>query len=356
MRTLVQMLEYRRPHGSGSERKFINRFIRPLPGIRTDAGGNYYLQIGENPRVLWSAHTDSVHSSSGKQRIVMDDKHIIKLSSRENANCLGADNAAGVWMLLELIKTNMPGLYVFHRQEESGGVGSSFFAKNMKHLLTGIEAAIAFDRRGTRSIITHQWSGQTASTKFATTLADLLGMDHQPDSGGTFTDTASYADQISECTNISVGFYSEHSKNESLDVAYLYELRNAVVALNPADLHCERTPGDDGDTWSRYWGDETWYSGYGSSSGYSGSSLYGKYSGTQDYDKSPTALAAVSDNDDDYEPYDNYGPLTAGRDFDRLVQLCKKYPEEVADYLESGGATPDDIETHIARALGIYGS
>lgn len=329
MKALVRMLEYRRPHGSASERKFINRFIRPL-GVKTDAHGNYYLKIGDNPRVLWSAHTDSVHKHSGKQRIVMTHDNIIKLRKGETACCLGADNAAGIWMLREMIMSGVPGLYVFHRQEESGGIGSSYFAEKMRHMLTGIDAAIAFDRRGTKSIITHQWVGMTASNRFATTLAELLNMDHRPDDTGSFTDTASYADIISECTNVSVGFQNEHCKTESLDVSYLIELRDAFVNINPNDLHCERTPGDSGDRWGySRWFDSDYESRYD----------LGNYKGS----------SKSNDNHDTYEPYE---PLTNGSDYARLEQLARKYPEHVADFLEMNGISAEEIEEHIWQSMG----
>jgi hypothetical protein len=297
-----------------------------------------------------------VHRHSGKQRIVMTDQHVIRLARNEKANCLGADNAAGVWMLREMILSGVPGLYVFHRKEESGGDGSRYFAKNNRELFKSCQAAIAFDRRGTRSIITHQFAGMTASRNFATTLAGLIGMDHEPDDGGTFTDTASYSDLISECSNISVGFFNEHSATESLDVPYLIELRNAMVEINPEDIVCERDPGDHG--YSRYWGASEYYSGYGSSSGYStGYSNYGhrsSYSVTSRGTAKADSYYSRWDDEEDDEDEAFREPLTTGADYQRLVDLCKKYPEEVADYLESSGCGPEDVEDHIWNSLG-YG-
>ena len=247
-RDLVSMLEYKRPHGSKTERKFINRFIKSLPvKISTDGYGNLFAVVGDNPDVMWCAHTDTVHTTPGKQRVELsaDGTHIY-LPAGERSNCLGADNAAGVWMLRELILANVPGLYCFFRNEELGGLGSQYFASTHGDLLTGIKYAIAFDRRGTESIITWQVCGRSCSDAFAVALAKQLGMGHSPDDGGTFTDTASFVDIIPECTNVSVGFKNEHNAAEILNVSYLFALRDAMLNVSVSDLPAERAPGDDG--------------------------------------------------------------------------------------------------------------
>jgi hypothetical protein len=308
---LIAMLTYRRPHGSKSEKEFIKRFITSL-GAEADAVGNRYLRVGNNPRVLWSAHTDSVHLTGGRQRIASK-RAIMKLSKHEKtSNCLGADNAAGVWMLREMILAGVPGLYVFHRQEETGGKGSLHFAKENRHLLDGIQAAIAFDRRGTQSIITHQGWGMTASDGFATSLAYAIGMDHKPDDTGIFTDTANYSDIIAECSNVSVGFASEHSTNETLDLMYLMELRDAMVSIDLSNLVIEREPGDDG------------------------------------YSRNFRYQSRFSDPLDTEERL----ALTSGSSFSRLRELCRARADDVADFLEMNGVTPEDIEDHIWSSLG----
>jgi putative aminopeptidase FrvX len=298
---LAEMLRYRRPHGSKSERRFINRFLRPL-GCESDDEGNLYLAVGDDPKILWSAHTDSVHRNPGKQKIVMRENKIKLASTESISNCLGADNAAGVWILTEMIRAKVPGLYVFHRQEESGGIGSQYFASTHTKMLAGMQAAIAFDRRRTKSIITHQWGGRTASDAFAKSLALHLGLDHKPDDGGTFTDTASYSEIIPECTNVSVGFENEHSAAETLDLPYLLDLRQAMVGFNQDQIVIERDPSVIEPQFGRY-------------GGYATTSL-------------------------------SYGH----RGYERLKSLCERYPGDVADFLEMVGIDPDEIEEHIASS------
>lgn len=241
--TIVEMLRYRRPTGSRTERTFIGEYLRPL-GLSQDKAGNLYRRIGDSP-VLWSCHTDTVHSKGGRQSVRLIDG--IATTTAAGSNCLGADCTAGVWLMAEMIRANRPGLYVFHRAEEIGGIGSSFIADKTPDLLAQSSVAIAFDRRGTGSIITHQAGGRCCSDAFAYSLGNALGMGHAPDAGGTFTDTANYMHLIRECSNLSVGYHNEHKAKESLDTGYLIDLRDALLSLDGRDLIVEREAGSEFD-------------------------------------------------------------------------------------------------------------
>jgi len=252
MPDLIEMLTYKRPAASKTERKFIRRFIDVLPGIEADQFGNRILQLGTAP-VLWSAHTDTVHRTAGKQSVYIShgtagDDRLVHLPPGSKSRCLGADNTAGVWMLLEMIESQVEGTYVFHRAEEKGGLGSKHIARTNPRLLDGIQMAIAFDRRGYGDIITHQ-SGMTASDTFAKALAEQIGMGHAPSEWGIFTDTDSYADLVPECTNVSAGFAHEHSSSEWLNIDYLYALRDAMLNVDVHKLPIRRQRGEDDLRW-----------------------------------------------------------------------------------------------------------
>lgn len=247
---VIEMHKYCRPAGSLTEKRFIREFLLPL-GAEYDNAGNLIKQIGENPRVLWSSHTDTVHNIAGFQYLATKGS-TLKLSKREKrSNCLGADDTAGVWLMMEMIRAGKEGLYIFHRGEEIGGIGSRFIAKHTPERLKGIEIAIAFDRRGTDSVITHQGT-RCCSDKFAESLAAGLAMKFKADSTGTFTDTANYTDLVAECSNLSVGYQSAHSSMEELNLQHLLELRQALLALDTSKLVVERKPGEV--EYKRYYG------------------------------------------------------------------------------------------------------
>jgi hypothetical protein len=226
---LLDMLQYRRPAGSKTERRFIADYIEPL-GVKRDDYGNLYKRIGNAP-VLWSCHTDSVHKEGGKQNIAIVHNHA-QLSFASRSNCLGADDAVGVYLMREMILAQRPGLYVFHRAEEIGGKGSQAIAFDTPELLAGIGFAVAFDRKGNGDVITHQAGGRCCSDAFANSLATALGGRYAPSDQGLFTDTANYTDLIGECTNVSVGYQHEHTTREAVDLAHVLDLREAALSLD----------------------------------------------------------------------------------------------------------------------------
>jgi hypothetical protein len=130
VRVLYEMLTYKRRDNSKTEEEFIETFIRPL-GVEEDAYGNLYKVIGETPIVLWSSHTDTVHAEGGRQQLELTEDGWLGIPEDGKSNCLGADCGAGVWIMVNMIGRGVPGLYVFHRGEESGGQGSTYFAKHM---------------------------------------------------------------------------------------------------------------------------------------------------------------------------------------------------------------------------------
>jgi putative aminopeptidase FrvX len=235
---LIEMLRARRPSGSKTEEKWIARWIDPLePEI--DGFGNRILRIGDAP-VLWSSHTDTVHRTPGNQRVNVR-KGIASVGGK--SNCLGADDTAGVWLMVQMARQGVPGLYVWHRAEEIGGLGSDWIALNTPELLDGIRFAIALDRKGASSVITHQFA-RCCSDDFADSLCRELGMGYMRDDTGLFTDTANYVDLVGECTNISVGYEHEHSPYETLDLEHADRLLAVLIGLDWRNLVEARHPGE----------------------------------------------------------------------------------------------------------------
>lgn len=286
---LMEMLQYKRPAGSMTEQRFIDRYIVPL-GAQPDGFGNYWLDVGDNPTLLFSSHTDTVHHEGGHQDVNIDDEGMIsavifaddeeeevlnvdeamkefaetgkfpkpKAKRTKLTNCLGADCTTGVWLMMEMIRAGVEGRYVFHREEETGGGGSSYVAKEEPQRLEGIQAAIAFDRKGYRSIITHQMMGRCCSDEFADSLAKALDMNYETDDTGTFTDTANYTELVGECTNISVGYFAQHGPTEEQDAEFALALRDALICSDFTNLVFKREPGED-DPNDPYYGWNTSY-------------------------------------------------------------------------------------------------
>lgn len=244
---LLEILSWARPHDSAIERAFCREYLDSFPGMTADAFGNRMLAIGPRPRIMWSCHVDTVARRGGQQDVGIDEDGIAHLCEGKPGMSLGADDGAGIWIMLNMIEACRPGLYLFHRGEEQGCLGSHWIQRNSPNLLKDIDAAIAFDRAGFGDIITHQSYGRTCSDAFAASLAAALnGLDpefrYAPDDTGVFTDTNEYAGIIPECTNLSVGYHNQHGPKETLDVDHCEKLLAAMLRLDTSPLVIERDP------------------------------------------------------------------------------------------------------------------
>lgn len=325
---LHDMLRTMRPEGSVTEDRFVAKWIKPF-GAKPDKFGNMVLRIGTDP-IMWSSHLDTVHNHGGLQPILVDeDKGLIKLHPKALSNCLGADDTAGVWLMVQMARAKRPGLYIWHRGEEIGGKGSAWIAANTPDLLTGIEYAIAFDRKGKDSIITHQWGGRCCSETFSQSLALELGMGMKSDSGGSFTDTANYTALVGECTNLSVGYTGQHGKCEDLDQNFLAWLLERLLVLDVNKLVAVRKPGEKEAKWSN-WG-----------RGNHGATTFGG---------STKKARRHSFKSDDKTFYRWRG---RGLEIDTVEALVEDYPEEIAAMLKGANYSVEFLRSAIEKHGGV---
>lgn len=255
--TLLEMLTWCRPHGTKADRQFRGQWIAPL-GARDDGHGNLWVHVGTGSRVLWSCHTDTVHRVSGRQRVEYHAATgLVVLPDKSPSNCLGGDDTVGVWLCREMIAAGVPGAYVFHYGEESGGIGSRAAARLSPGRFANYDVAIALDRGGTGDVVTHQFGGRTCSDVAAWSIAGLLhdaGLRGYAPTHGVYTDTAEYADIIPECTNVSVGYGRQHSPAEFVNVTHARRLRDALIAADWGQVDTARLPGDSDfvDVWEEW--------------------------------------------------------------------------------------------------------
>ena len=224
--------------------------------IVSDLGGVMYYTADHAPAAvlvsvgvsdtLFTCHLDTVHHADAIQDVVLDANLGVAYRPQGSQTPLGADDGAGIWLLLQMISAGVPGTYGFFFCEERGGIGASAMAAHHSSVLAPYKRAIAFDRRGKTNVITHQGMGRCCSDKFGAALAEALNIDsgfsYAPDDGGIYTDTAEFVHIIPECTNVSCGYQNEHSVQETLDVDHLVALRNVCVSLNWDTLPTERDP------------------------------------------------------------------------------------------------------------------
>ena len=226
------------PHGTEYELFDI------LPqNLDMDEYGNLFKKIGESD-VMFTSHLDTATSA------LTDIKHVIdgNIIKTDGKTILGADDKAGVTIMLYMIEKNIPGLYYFFLGEEVGCIGSKKVAEQHKvEKIPGINKVISFDRRGTNSIITFQASSRCCSDKFGESLSSMLNaveptFKYLTDPTGIYTDSAQFVKIYPECTNISVGYYSEHTFSERQDIEHLTKLAEACTKIDWNSLPVDRDP------------------------------------------------------------------------------------------------------------------
>jgi hypothetical protein len=240
-RKFIKLTRFTYPHGTESVLKAF------LPnGYKKDEWGNFYYVIGDCPTSMFTCHLDTACVESRKVNHVYSE-YIIRTDGK---TILGADDKAGMVVILTMIERNVPGLYYFFLGEEVGCIGSGHVAKNwpLNPFSKTINKVVSFDRRDTCSVITHQLYGRCCSEDFAKELSNRLNVAGDiklsPDDSGILTDSAQFVDLVPECTNISVGYNREHTTAEYQDIKYLNKLCKAVCKINWEDLPINRDPVD----------------------------------------------------------------------------------------------------------------
>lgn len=295
----IEMIKYRRPEGSRYQKKFCRRFLEPVFG-KPDAHGNYTLIVGDNPNIAFMAHHDTVHHSDSLQTVVIDGDFVVTTGK----DCLGADCTTGVYIILKMIEAQVPGVYVVHAAEEIGCKGSAALVAQHPAWIDTVKAAISFDRKGYDSIITHQLGGRCCSEAFSDSFAAILGGEFKSDPTGSYTDSNEYVGAIGECTNLSVGYFNQHTPNEAQDMAFMEELIEHLISADWSKLVFERKPGEEEQ--------EPFYNG-------------------KNYCRQFSTVDCYDDLD-----YSFKTELSSNEKLD-MMSVIKRYPEQVAEILNSFG-------------------
>lgn len=256
------------PHGT--EEELFPILFNTVDGLQKDEFGNLFIKIGDSD-VMFTSHLDTATSANTPVNHVFDGD-IIKTDGK---SILGADDKSGVTIMLYMIKNNIPGLYYFFLGEEVGCIGSKKVANVQKeNKIEGINKVISFDRRGTNSVITYQSGKRCCSDNFGKTLAAQLNQadgdfQYETDPTGVLTDSIQFIGIYSECTNISVGYQSEHTYSETQNIKHLEKLAESCLKVDWNSLPVERDPSvveykSYGSSWgSPGWDDYDDYYGYG---------------------------------------------------------------------------------------------
>ena len=244
--TFLSLVTKTYPHLPGSPHE--KEVLEFLPELTMDKFDNYYKIIEGDDTTMFTSHLDTA------DRTQVDTKLLSKMEDgdeyiyTDGTSILGADDKAGVAVMLYMMEHKIPGIYYFFIGEERGGIGSRDLASEYSSFdfLKNVKKCVSFDRRKTGSVITSQYGRVCCSNEFATALCkeyNKSGLNLSTDPTGVFTDSASFIDDISECTNVSVGYNNEHTAREIQNMTYLEKLAKASLKVNWSQLPAVRKVG-----------------------------------------------------------------------------------------------------------------
>lgn len=239
-----QLLEVILRYNRANPKSFIEEVLMPFLdelGLDYDVDAHYnvYIVNGESPKDLYIAHADTCDSEDTpmfKELEVVSS--IVALPSNTEHKCLGADDGAGVYILMKLLEAGIEGHYLFTTGEERGLIGMSYWVSQSHNIdtLVGVENCYEFDRQGTEELIVFQSGKLMADLHWAFKLSEELGaygLDMYPSSKGVYTDNFLLEGIVPNVVNIAVGYSQQHSKYESLDTRHVENLLRAWISMKP---------------------------------------------------------------------------------------------------------------------------
>lgn len=249
---LESILTTKRCHNTKGELDFLgwlHGYIKTL-GHKFEpmAEGCTVVKVGsKKAKTLFSCHIDTVHgaleSDGSKQTAVYDPNFEHIFVGDKAQTCLGADDGAGIYIMLKMLEAKVEGTYIFHRGEEKGGIGARAMLVKHEKWLAEFDHSIAFDRPGTDEVIITQSGSVCASPEFGAQLAAMLnadGLKYTNSTKGVFTDNKIYRQVIPCNVNLGVGYFFQHTNQEYLDWGHLQKLLAMCIKLDWSKLKVTR--------------------------------------------------------------------------------------------------------------------
>jgi hypothetical protein len=183
-----------------------------------------------SPTPLICVHLDTISDTPPK--MLKCSNNII---TAPGSKCLGADDRAGVYIALQMLKTGTKTKfeYGFFMGEEKGAVGSGEYGMTYP----GHTAYIGLDRACR--------NGKQNTATYGYDNIDLLKCFPYPESYGSMSDCSILSGHTDvACVNVSVGYQNEHSPKETLNLTHMLETLNVMLNVDipekeyPADTWC----------------------------------------------------------------------------------------------------------------------
>lgn len=174
--------------------------------------------------VMLTAHMDTVYEAKEDRSLFFEQKKKLFWSP----DGLGADDRAGVFAIIEIVKYCNVSDILFCDFEETGGIGSLNFCKKYKKENFNVNFILAYDRCGNKNFVTY-----SCDNKEFDEVVKKFGFEKQ---NGSFSDLANLMPHLEVSgANLSVGFENAHSTREILTVDNLLFTIDASIKLLLSD-------------------------------------------------------------------------------------------------------------------------
>ena len=182
------------------------------------ATNEYLVAVGDIPVAL-TAHLDTVFKEA-PQRIFYDRVKNVMWSPEG----LGADDRAGVYAIIQIIKSGLRPTIIFTTDEELGCKGAEKLVKDMPNAPTDLKYIIELDRKGSDDCVFYQCNNPD--------------FENYIESFGFVMNFGSFSDISEICppwgvagVNLSIGYYDEHSYSETLYIGQMLNTVNKVKKM-----------------------------------------------------------------------------------------------------------------------------
>lgn len=180
---------------------------------------DYLIAEGDIPIAL-VAHLDTVFPDP-PENIYYDPRKGVIWSPEG----LGADDRAGIFSILKIVKAGYKPHIIFTTEEERGGIGATqLLIKNPKCPFKELKYMIELDRAGTCDCVFYDCENDLF-TEYIESFGFIEAL-------GSFSDISILAPYWGiAAVNLSIGYENEHSYREVLHVGPLYRTIKRVIAM-----------------------------------------------------------------------------------------------------------------------------
>ena len=202
-----------------------NGLLKALPNTlrkyyeNVEATNDYIIAKGNEVGVI--AHLDTVHKRPPTEDSLYYDK---KKNTLWSPDGLGADDRAGIYIILKLISSGARPTVIFTTNEEVGALGAQALINAHPDNYLNLKYLIELDRQGTQDCVFYK----CRNSKFET-FVESYGF---RTTWGTFSDISIIAPKWGiAAVNLSVGYFDEHSYAERLNLTCLHNTLEKVKQM-----------------------------------------------------------------------------------------------------------------------------